>query len=82
MKRRRPLRIVLIVLASLFALYLIPSLYIGCRINQIILQSYHSYGENNSSPETISDTHYSYLNCHLPEETARAKAKAFIIPSH
>jgi hypothetical protein len=76
MKRKKTLRIVLIVLASLFALYLIPSLYIGCRINQMVLQSYHSYGENNPYPETISDTHYSYLNCHLPEETARAKSES------
>lgn len=77
MKHRKKLRIVLTVLASLLVLYLIPSLYIGCRINKIILHSYDSYGENNPYPETISDTFYSYLNCHLPEETARAKSESF-----
>ena len=63
MKRRKSLRIVLIVLASLLVLYLIPSIYVGCRLNKIIQESYNSFGENNPYPETISDTLYRKLCC-------------------
>lgn len=77
MKRRKKLRIVLIVLASLFVLYLIPSLYVGCRINQIILQSYHSFGLDNPYPETLSDTSYWELHGrHDIQNSARAKSES------
>ena len=51
----------LIVLASLLVPYLVPSIYVGCKLNKIIQESYNSFGENNPSPEPISDTLYSYL---------------------
>lgn len=77
MRHRKPLRIVLIVLASLLVLYLIPSLYLGCKLNKIILQSYQSFGQDNPDPKTLSDTAYQRLNCHTPEEAARAKQETF-----
>ena len=74
MKRRKKLRIVLIILASLLVLYLIPSIYVGCRINKIILQSYESFGKNNPYPETLSDISYRDLHCRRsPDDSVRAK---------
>lgn len=76
-EEKKKLRIVLIVLASLFVLYLIPSLYVGCRINKIILQSYDSFGLDNPYPETLSDISYWALHCrHDAESSARAKSES------
>lgn len=75
-EEKKKLRIVLIVLASLFVLYLIPSLYVGCRINKIILQSYDSFGLDNPYPETLSDISYWALHCrHDAESSAPSKKR-------
>ena len=61
MKRRKPLHIVLIVLASLLGLYLIPCFYISCQLNGMVHQSYDTRGKNNPYPERLSARSYQAL---------------------
>lgn len=68
MKRRKPLHIVLIVLASLLGLYLIPCFYISCQLNGMVHQSYDTRGKNNPYPERLSARSYQALCCRYYHE--------------